>query len=1360
MQILASTHPTILLVDEDPALRALVRAALESKGIEVVETAAGQQAMALFSDRRPDLVLLGYRLSDMSGLILSEWMHNLAGIELAIIMMLEEADFDAIESAQQVGATDFMLKPINAAILSNRVRFFLDTARRATELVQAKARAEALARDLQAERDLFAGGPIGVLIWRNEENWPLVYASSNIGQIFGYSAEQMLAPGFRFADCVHPDDLNREIEAVAANMADTRLKTWEQRYRLILPDGQVRWLYDFTVAERDQFGRVRRLRGYVMDETARMSQENTLNGTARFVSQHGGENFLNDLVEFAARTLGADYAHVALHQPDSGLMRIEAACLDGELLAPGRTYSLQGTPCEGVLEQPGRCYPNSVQTLFPRDRMLAELSANAFMGDPIVDIAGHHLGVIVLVTRTAFPNIQSSQAGLRILAGRVGAEMVRQQVETAVLDSRNLLRTVIDENPNLIFMKDWSGNFLLGNRALADLYGTTPQGLIGKSDSAFNPNQAQVDFYLKNCREVMLGGITQVVQEEATDATSGAVHFFQSIKKPLKGPAGEDRLLVIANDITELKLAQRQVEESELRLEYALAAIGEGVWDWDLASNQVRHNSLWCQIMGLDDNYLEHPLEDFIHLLHPEDADQVGKNLQLTLAGQGDYLSIHRICQPAGSEIWVLDRGRVVKYDESGRPQRMVGSVRDITEQKKAEAALNASEERYRLLLQYSPVGIFHFDPDLILTFCNKRFAEIFGRPQADYLGLDLKQIRDPRLLPALRAALAGEQGLYEGEYQATLTDRTTWIAVICSPLLDSKGQFTGGIAILNDVSERHVAQVELERYRQNLEALVLERTAQLEAANQAKSAFLANMSHEIRTPMNAIIGLTELLRRDADASKRDERLDKITTAAKHLLALINDILDISKIEAGKVQLELADFRLESLLNTVQGLVADKLRLQGLTLERRVDADLPARLRGDAMRLGQILVNFASNAVKFTERGGITLIVRKLNESADGIAIRFAVADTGIGVSPEQQSRIFNAFEQGDSSTTKQYGGTGLGLAISQRLAELMGGRVGVDSELGQGSTFWLELTLLKARNDAPAESTPMLADSVAATDESRWDHLANALRRRRSKRVLLVEDNLVNQEVALDLLGEVGLQIDLAENGQQAVERVQKQDYDLVLMDMQMPVLDGIGATRLIRALPGRASLPIIAMTANAFAEDRQRCLAAGMNDHVAKPVSGELLYETLLQWLPPEEDAEVETAPPVTAAPTTEADRLAALAELTEIDVQAGLNNMMGRVPSYLRLLSHFAEGAQASNERLKKALAGGEAEALRDAAHSVKGTSGALGLLDLHVRAQALEAAVRQKQSTNQVSEMTEDLIAAQTFMAKALQAILIS
>jgi CheY-like chemotaxis protein len=406
------------------------------------------------------------------------------------------------------------------------------------------------------------------------------------------------------------------------------------------------------------------------------------------------------------------------------------------------------------------------------------------------------------------------------------------------------------------------------------------------------------------------------------------------------------------------------------------------------------------------------------------------------------------------------------------------------------------------------------------------------------------------------------------------------------------------------------------------------------------------------------------------------------------------------------------------------------------------------------------LVNFASNAVKFTERGGITLIVRKLNESADGIAIRFAVADTGIGVSPEQQSRIFNAFEQGDSSTTKQYGGTGLGLAISQRLAELMGGRVGVDSELGQGSTFWLELTLLKARNDAPAESTPMLADSVAATDESRWDHLANALRRRRSKRVLLVEDNMVNQEVALDLLGEVGLQIDLAENGQQAVERVQKQDYDLVLMDMQMPVLDGIGATRLIRALPGRASLPIIAMTANAFAEDRQRCLAAGMNDHVAKPVSGELLYETLLQWLPPEEDAEVETAPPVTAAPTTEADRLAALAKLTEIDVQSGLNNMMGRVPSYLRLLSHFAEGAQASNERLKKALAGGEAEALRDAAHSVKGTSGALGLLDLHVRAQALEAAVRQKQSTNQVSEMTEDLIAAQTFMAKALQAILIS
>ncbi|MEO6276239.1 response regulator [Roseateles sp.] len=426
----------------------------------------------------------------------------------------------------------------------------------------------------------------------------------------------------------------------------------------------------------------------------------------------------------------------------------------------------------------------------------------------------------------------------------------------------------------------------------------------------------------------------------------------------------------------------------------------------------------------------------------------------------------------------------------------------------------------------------------------------------------------------------------------------------------------------LTDISRQRRDALELERYRHHLEELVEARTAELaeasqaaQAASLAKSAFLANMSHEIRTPMNAIIGLTYLAQSDAVEPVQQQRLQKVANAAEHLLSVINNVLDFSKIEAGKVQLEQRPFTVDEVLDNIANMTTQAAAAKRLRVETDIAPELSGRvLLGDPQRIAEVLLNFAGNAVKFTETGFVRLAVRLDGEptaanTGTSLPLRFEVQDSGIGIAAEAQPRLFRDFEQADSSTTRRYGGTGLGLAICRRLAQLMGGRVGVDSELGSGSCFWFALTV-----DAPARA--LAAPAIQARPHSVRERLAE-LARSQPLRILLAEDNAVNQEVAVALLGSAGLTVDVAADGQQAVDMMRAGDYALVLMDVQMPVMDGLDATRAIRRLPQGAELPILAMTANAFDEERQRCLDAGMDDHVAKPVVAEQLFATLYDWL-----------------------------------------------------------------------------------------------------------------------------------------------
>jgi signal transduction histidine kinase/ActR/RegA family two-component response regulator len=435
---------------------------------------------------------------------------------------------------------------------------------------------------------------------------------------------------------------------------------------------------------------------------------------------------------------------------------------------------------------------------------------------------------------------------------------------------------------------------------------------------------------------------------------------------------------------------------------------------------------------------------------------------------------------------------------------------------------------------------------------------------------------------------------------------------------LDEVDEVAWTIATTRDDLYRAVAEQrrlndELACERDHLEESVKHRTAELvkardaaETANVAKSAFLANMSHEIRTPLNAINGMAFLIRRNGLPPDQLERLEKMEAAGTHLLQIINAILDLSKIEAGKFMLEEAPIAIDSLCGNVISMLHERAQAKHLQLSSHIQTTLPTHLLGDATRLQQALLNYAANAVKFTDTGRIDLNVSCLEESPTSALLRFDVTDTGIGIAPEAMPRLFSTFEQADNSMTRRYGGNGLGLAITRKIAQLMGGDAGMTSTLGVGSTFWFTARLQKGE---PADPTQRIVAPSAAAETLRRDFAG--------RRILLAEDEPVNREVALFLLHDVGQSVDVAEDGIEAVRLASRRKYDLILMDMQMPRMDGLEATRQIRQLPEGTQVPILAMTANAFAEDKIRCLEAGMNDFIPKPVSAEDLSATLLNWM-----------------------------------------------------------------------------------------------------------------------------------------------
>ena len=951
---------------------------------------------------------------------------------------------------------------------------------------------------------------------------------------------------------------------------------------------------------------------------------------------------------------------------------------------------------------------------------------------------------------------------------------------------------------------------------------------------------------------------------------------------PVRQPDGRvTHYLAIKEDITEKKRMAEELEQHRAHLE-ELVERRTGELDAALKELSALFEAASAGIVLLRSRTIVHCNHRFDEMLGYAHGEQLGQPTRVWYFDEATYEEIGREIYPRmqrgeidlremrfkrkdGEELWCRVSSRAIN---PGRvDDGIVVIIDDISDERAAAEALRQSMDRQQAIFEAASAGIM-LVRHRVIEHCNRRLEELTGYAPGELLGRSAEYLYadNNEWIAAgdeLYATLRKNES-YVNESQCRRKDGSTFWVRLSARAIDADDLAKGVVVMLEDITVERAAVDELRRAH-----------TLAEAAARTKSEFLANMSHEIRTPMNAILGMAHLAMATELSPRQRDYLNKIQTSGQHLLGVINDILDLSKIEAGKMGVERIEFDLGQVLANVGGVVGSKAEDKGLEFLVEVDENVPSYLVGDPLRIGQILINFISNAIKFTESGEVAVAVSVLDESAQGVTLRFAVSDTGIGIEPGVRERLFANFEQGDSSTTRKYGGTGLGLAISRQLAELMGGSVGVDSALGQGSVFWLTVSLergaavakrplpppdcrgrrilvvddnrhareaicamlhsmtfiavaVASGRDAVTEvlraasaGTPYdaicldwkmpvmdgieTAREIAKTMAGRVPRLImvtsygrdevlraadeagivelltkpispsmlfDALMRTfgdgsmpavesieppmdsasraaiAGARALVVEDNEINQDVASGLLHELGLEVDVAENGEVALamiaNRPEGKPYDIVFLDMQMPVMDGLSAARAIRKQPQHAALPLVAMTANALTGDRERCLQAGMNDHIAKPIDPVELQAKLLRWVKAQETAaeaeekaqdraqeaapvrhETAGAPPVEAAGDAVIE---AYAGIEGLDVAAGLRYLMGNSTRYSHLLRKFADGNADFAPRMRQAIAASDWATAELMAHTLRGVAAQMGAAGISGDAKRLEAVTK--------------------------------